>query len=303
MDPEFILLGASGMVGSQVIKTLQKENRSFYISKSRLESYPDILEELKIIKPRFMICSAGISGTPNIDWCETHQEETIFANIVGQLNVARACSVYGVHCTLFGSGVMYDSMQNNTTFSEKDPPNFSNNFYTKQRIILEELLSSFRVLNLRILYPVAKDGHPRSLIPKLLRYSEVTNTPTSLTVTDDLFPLIPKMCDLGLTGTFNFANPGIITNGQILALYQKYVDKEHVWKVSSSLSNRGHPRLDVSKLLSYFPDIPNVQDSIESMIEDWKHLKESSSIREPHRSHLYPEFLPFLSFEHTRETS
>jgi hypothetical protein len=34
-------------------------------------------QEIDRIKPTHVIVAAGLTGRPNVDWCETHQEETI----------------------------------------------------------------------------------------------------------------------------------------------------------------------------------------------------------------------------------
>lgn len=35
-----------------------------------------------------MLNSAGVTGRPNVDWCDLHKPETIRANVVGTLNLA-----------------------------------------------------------------------------------------------------------------------------------------------------------------------------------------------------------------------
>jgi 3,5-epimerase/4-reductase len=265
---DFLIMGGSGMVGTYVIKALEESNRTFYISKKRLENYSDILDDLQRVKPKFMICCAGISGNPNIDWCETHKEETIMANVVGQINVIRACSIMNIHCTIFSTGVLYNGTHKK--FTETDIPSNSNHFYIKMRIILEELINNFSVLNLRILYPITKYMHNKSIIPKLLKYTQVSGNSTSFTVMDDLFPLIPEMCDKKLIGTFNFCNVGTITNNDILQLYKQHVDNNYTWINSNIPSNRNHAELDVSKLLLYFPNIPTVKKSIENIMKNLK---------------------------------
>jgi FlaA1/EpsC-like NDP-sugar epimerase len=35
--------------------------------------------------------AAGVTGRPNVDWCESHKVETIWANIVGTLTLADVC--------------------------------------------------------------------------------------------------------------------------------------------------------------------------------------------------------------------
>jgi len=81
------------------------------------------------------------------------------------------------------------------------------------------------------------------------------------------------MCQQKITGTFNFTNPGVIDNNQIMKLYQKYVDPEKTWELASDdevkqmTGGRPAAELDVSKLKSLFPDLKSVHDAVENMIK------------------------------------
>lgn len=90
---------------------------------------------------------------------------------------------------------------------------------------------------------------------------------------DDLWPLIIPMCERGLTGTFNFTNPGAIDNNEIMLLYKKHVDPNKTWDLASDEEIRqilavGRPaaELDVSKLKSHFPELPDIHTAIENMV-------------------------------------
>uniref|UniRef100_A0A0G4HR68 NAD-dependent epimerase/dehydratase domain-containing protein n=1 Tax=Chromera velia CCMP2878 TaxID=1169474 RepID=A0A0G4HR68_9ALVE len=257
---DFLVLGATGLFGTQVCKGLEKQGRTFSVSSVRVNDMVALEQELERVKPKFVVCAAGLAGKPNIDWCEKNREETIMVNIVGQLNVADACRKRGIHCTLFGTGSLYQRTDQKDNFSENDAPNFTGNFYSRMRIQLESLLEPFpNVLNLRVVFPICQDMHERSVVAKLVKYPKIVSVPTSFTVTDDLFPLIPLMAEKGLTGNFNFTNPGVTTNKEILELWKKFVDPQHSWvdvdpsnQGQVTAANRCYAQLDVSKLLAHF---------------------------------------------------
>ena len=52
--------------------------------------------------------AAGLTGSPNVDWCETNREATIRTNVLGVLSVVDACWQRGVHVTLFATGCIYE---------------------------------------------------------------------------------------------------------------------------------------------------------------------------------------------------
>ena len=73
---------------------------------------------------------AGVVGRPNVDWCETHQEETLRANVVGALVLADCAAACNVHMTVFTTGCIYKyddaehALGSGVGFKESDPPNF-----------------------------------------------------------------------------------------------------------------------------------------------------------------------------------
>ena len=52
----------------------------------RIENRGDVEAELDRIQPSHVLLAAGITGRPNIDWCEEHKPETIRTNVIGILN-------------------------------------------------------------------------------------------------------------------------------------------------------------------------------------------------------------------------
>lgn len=156
-----------------------------------------------------------------------------------------------------------------------DAPNYTKGFYVHTRLVLEDLLKSYpNCLNLRPVFPITSHHHPKSLISKLVNFKKIVSVPTSISVMDDLWPLIIPLCEQNVTGTFNFTNPGVIDNNQIMELYKKHVDPTKTWEVASEeevkqllASGRPAAELDVSKLKSYFPDLPDVHTAVENMMK------------------------------------
>jgi hypothetical protein len=81
------------------------------------------------------------------------------------------------------------------------------------------------------------------------------------------------MCEQGLTGTFNFTNPGAIDNNEIMLLYKKHVDPSKTWDLATEEEVKqilavGRPacELDVSKLKTHFPELPDVRTAVENMM-------------------------------------
>jgi hypothetical protein len=144
----------------------------------------------------------------------------------------------------------------------------------QQRILLENLLKSYpNCLNLRPVFPTTSYPGVKDLLGKLIHFKKLIAIPTSITVMDELWPLIVPMCEQKITGTFNFTNPGVIDNNQIMKLYQKYVDPNKTWELASEeevkqmIGSRPAAELDVSKLKALFPELKSVHDAVETMMK------------------------------------
>lgn len=272
--------GKTGWIGKKIMSAVAQQGHEAIAAQSRLENSQDVENEIIAINPDFIINAAGAIGKINVDWCEDNKQETLRANFIGALILADISFKYGIHLTNIGTGCIYNydaehPIYSGKGFTEEDTPNFEDAFYTKTKIMLEKLLMYYsNVLNLRVRLPIASDYHRRNLFVKLTKYEKVVNMPNSITVLDDLVPLIPEMALRGLTGIYNFVNPGIISHNEILDLYALYLDPTFIYQNFTIeeqnevlKSKRGYNQLDVAKLLQEFPDIIDVKESIKRVFK------------------------------------
>lgn len=204
---DYIVLGASGFLGQQCVKYLRLAGKKVLESSARLEKPSEILEQIQKSGARYVICAAGISGRPTIDWCETHEDETYNINYLAVLNLMEVCK--DVHLTIFGSGAVYTGTK--ALYTEDDPPDFDSKVYSKYRIMLEKMLKP-NVLYLRIMYPCTFDGHPKCFYQKMLgRKGSVHAARVSITSVPDMFPHISTLAESGSTGIYNFVADGAVS--------------------------------------------------------------------------------------------
>eukprot|EP00439_Symbiodinium_sp_Y106_P065536 s207_g10.t1 len=232
-QPDFVLLGATGFLGASILRKLERTH-VVCTSRLRLKDRLGLEALLDEQKPKLgVICAAGERGRPNIAWCDAHPVETLDANITGQLSVAAACHERGLHLILLGTGALYLASEKKRKFSEADPPNGgSPGVYTALRQKMEELTAYFNnVLVLRVLYPLSSDLDPRGLLGKLARFKQVDGVQTSVTILDDLMPLLPILAERRTVGVLNFTNPGTISYPDIVSGLQDRATKCGVqWK-------------------------------------------------------------------------
>jgi hypothetical protein len=152
----------------------------------------------------------------------------------------------GIHLTIIGSGAVYNG---DKLFTETDEPNFKGSFYSKCRVILEEIIRSTYMedlLYLRILYPITADKNSKCFIEKLKsRASNIHDTRITVSILPLLLPELQSILDRKITGILNFVNDGVTSPSELLSM----LNIEH--KVSHDKTNRGTCCLDTSKLKEY----------------------------------------------------
>ena len=95
-----------------------------------------ILAEIEEYKPTHVLNAAGVTGRPNVDWCESHKVETLRTNVIGTLTCADCCLLKGVHYTLYATGCIYEyddehALGSGNGFLEEDPANFAGSYYSR----------------------------------------------------------------------------------------------------------------------------------------------------------------------------
>jgi nucleoside-diphosphate-sugar epimerase len=99
----FLVFGRTGWIGGLVGDLLKQQGAKFEYATARLEDRAAVLADIERVKPTHVLNAAGLTGRPNVDWCETHRVETIRANVIGCLTLADVTNSLGIHMTYFVS--------------------------------------------------------------------------------------------------------------------------------------------------------------------------------------------------------
>lgn len=273
-----LFYGAHGWIGKKIIAILTEQGQTVYAGSARIEQREQIEQEIVTYKPDYIINSAGIIGKPNVEWCETHKQDTIRSNVLGLANLVDVAFLHGIHVTNIATGCIYvydeqHPLGSGIGFTEDEKPNFSGSFYSKTKAWAEDIILEYpNVLNLRVRLPVAQDFSQNSFIGKIINYKKLVNIPNSMSVLEDLLPLIPEMLHRNLTGNYNFVNPGTISHHEVIELYKQYIDPAHEYEGFSLDEHnkmmkvpRSHCELSAEKLLKQFPTIPHIKDAMRDL--------------------------------------
>ncbi|XP_009610279.1 trifunctional UDP-glucose 4,6-dehydratase/UDP-4-keto-6-deoxy-D-glucose 3,5-epimerase/UDP-4-keto-L-rhamnose-reductase RHM1 [Nicotiana tomentosiformis] len=273
---KFLIYGRTGWIGGLLGKLCEKQGIPYEYGKGRLEDRSKLLADINAVKPTHVFNAAGVTGRPNVDWCESHKPETIRTNVAGTLNLADVCREHGLLMMNFATGCIfeYDAKHpegSSIGFKEEDTPNFAGSFYSKTKAMVEELLKEYdNVCTLRVRMPISSDlNNPRNFITKISRYNKVVNIPNSMTILDELLPISIEMAKRNLTGIWNFTNPGVVSHNEILEMYKKYIDPAFTWanftleeQAKVIVAARSNNEMDASKLKKEFPELLPIKESL-----------------------------------------
>ena len=276
---KYLVYGRTGWIGGMIGALLAERGAEWEYGTARLEDRASVIADFERVCPTHVINAAGVTGRPNVDWCETHRAETVRSNVIGCLTLADIASSAGVHVTYFGTGCIFEYDADHPIgakgFVENDPPNFHGSYYSKTKSIVEDLLKAYdNILTLRIRMPIVGDvTYPRNFIAKILSYDKVVDVPNSMTVLPELLPMALSMSERRVTGIVNFTNPGVVSHNEILKMYRDAVDPDYTWKNFTIdeqskviVAARSNNRLETDRLQQLCPDVLDIKASLHKYV-------------------------------------
>jgi nucleoside-diphosphate-sugar epimerase len=293
--PVVLIFGGNGWIGSKVVELLQNLNITAIKSLCRADDIPMIQKEIDLIKNVTHIMSfiGRTHGVYNdevigtIDYLEKPGKlvENMRDNLFSPIGLAEISKKNNIHFTYLGTGCIfeYDNSHHfgnpETGFLEEDLPNFVGSSYSIVKGYtdrLMHLLYSDSTLNARIRMPITDESDsPRNFITKITSYKKVCSIPNSMTVLDELLPVLIEMALNNQVGTVNLTNPGVISHNEILSMYKEIVDPNFTWENFSIeeqnqilASKRSNNCLDTMKLINISLGLKNKVSTINEAVRD-----------------------------------
>jgi 3,5-epimerase/4-reductase len=69
----YLVFGKTGWIGGMLIELLEKQGKKYHLAESRTYDRESVLAEIQRYKPTHILNAAGVTGRPNVDWCEDHK--------------------------------------------------------------------------------------------------------------------------------------------------------------------------------------------------------------------------------------
>lgn len=259
-----ITLLGHGYIGQAICQELQQQGIS-YMWRSHKD---DIAKETTVI-----INAAGYTGSPNVDACEQHKQETINGNVI--FPVKLECDNTYIPIVHISSGCVYTGYKDGG-WTEEDSPNFDFNtgsFYSGSKALGQEMLMPYmnKSYLLRIRMPFGDQEHPKNFLTKMKRYDKLISYDNSLSYVPDVAAVAVHFATkLPKPGIYNVCNPGYSNARKIIEM----MDIEKSWFTEEEFSKatvapRSNCILNTDKLNSVFP-IQSAEKALIQAIEKMK---------------------------------
>jgi dTDP-4-dehydrorhamnose reductase len=233
--PEVIAVFGAGYLG----QLMSERIAGAVLSRADITDRVAVRAELKRLGATAVINCAGKTGRPNVDWCESHQAETMRGNVEGPIALAEVCADHGAYLLHLGSGcIFYGDSPVAGGWREEDFAN-PTSFYSRSKYAADLVLSRLPNVGIvRLRMPIGSEANGRNLITKLAAYKRVVDVENSVTIVDDLIELLTKLIPRKAQGIFHGTNSGGMRHRDLLALYKQHVDPAHTYElISESVLN------------------------------------------------------------------
>ncbi len=253
---------------------------SAVLSDVRVLSKEDAAREIDRVKPDAVLNAGGVTGKPNVDWCDSHQLETVMGNTLMPIAVAAACQEAGVYFLHIGSGCIFygDAPHPDKMWREDD---FGNPLptYSRSKWAADLALSTLPNVGIaRIRMPIDRVPGARNLIDKLAAYPKVIDVENSVTVVDDMIDVLRQLMEKRAPGIFHVVNPGVMKHRELMALYEELVDPAHAneWisnddlvKIGLATKGRSNNVMASTRLAEYGIAMREVHEALRDTMEKY----------------------------------
>lgn len=235
-----VLIFGRGFVGQRCAEAWGEDAT---LSDVRVGNAEDAAREIERVRPDAVLNAAGVTGKPNVDWCDAHPLETIVGNTLVPIAIAQACQRAGTYLLHVGSGcIFYDDAPHPDKRWREDDHGNPLPAYSRSKWAADLALSTLPNVGIaRIRMPLDSKPGPRNSIDKIAGYTRVIDVANSVTVVDDMIPVFWQLMERRAPGIFHVVNPGVLRHRELIALYEELVDPTHTneWITADELVSTG----------------------------------------------------------------
>lgn len=286
-----LIYGSRAWIGGKVVEQFRKNGVEVVEGKVRVDNITDLEDEIINVQPTHIVSTIGRThGTYNdtvygtIDYLEQPGKlvENVRDNLFSPVVLAMMGKKHNCHVTILSTGCIYTYDDKHpyeeevNGFKEREKPNFFGSGYSTVKGFTDQLLNLFddSVLSLRIRMPITSErDNSRNFIYKITHYAKICSIKNSMSVLDELIPIMCDSIEKSYVGPINFTNPGLISHNEILYMYKEIVDPKFIWEnftideQNAILdSGRSNNFMDTSRLEELYPNVMSIKESVKAIL-------------------------------------
>ena len=213
-----IVTGASGLVGSRIVRVLEKRGHEVIeLSRADVE-----LSDEKSVRSAVHRAKANIVFNPasmtEVDKCEADRERAFRDNVLAAANLAIACRASGAHLVHVSTDYVFDGERG--PYSEDDQPN-PRGVYAKTKrmgeVAVEMLAGSFAIARTAVVYGIPqaiRSNFGAWLIGQLAQNAPVklfSDQFVSPSLADNVAEMLVELGERKLGGIWNIAGAEVVS--------------------------------------------------------------------------------------------
>lgn len=211
-------------------------------------------------------------GKTNIDWCENNKRECFNVNTIIANNLSALCKANGKKYVYISSACVFESKNKEDKKFEDSPVN-PQCFYSKTKAMAEELILETNPdsLIVRIRLPISSQPHPRNTITKLLSYKNVNTSQETVTVVEDMIPILSQLIREKKSGIFHLVNAGTISPAEIVEMFNHIYSTWTKKEQDLILAKQGRAKRVTAIVGSKkVPTLSNIRSRIKDIVAEYK---------------------------------
>lgn len=208
-----ILVVGRGWAGKKMIEELRNRGHEITIS-----SHDIAINVLQQDTFDWVVNCAGVTGSPNVDACESNKSGTMEGNAIFPVLLYHACKEKGIRFSHFSSGCIYMGIIEDVNAD----PNYFGSIYSVSKGVSDLYLKD-KAQVFRIRMPFTGVNEPKNYLTKVLKYAKngklVNLGQNSLS---DINEAVSVACDLiesnAPNGPYNLVNSGTVDMQELVEL-------------------------------------------------------------------------------------
>jgi len=244
--------------GKGKVSNIVKNNEDIVLDRKSCDitDYSQVFKSIQESKAEIIL---NCAAKTNLEYCQEEKQESFNSNVLGVLNVLRACSELDKKIIHISSGCLFDG--NSFISDEKTIPSPAV-WYTWTKKWADELIENFGYSNYLILRPrqlISRVPHKSNMLTKFASMNKIPaiDEPNSITCIEDFSEMIDHLVRVDATGIYNCCNTGLLSPYEIAIEVKKSlnskleVEKASYEKLLTIMPNRRvNTILSCDKLIS-----------------------------------------------------